>query len=317
MKPILIFFLTLLPCALHAQYKGGSGDGAALASSSGQLLGPNIFLGGTGDGSAFNAINAQLLGPNIYTGGTGDGYTFSTTTNALLGPNIFLGGSGDGYTAQSLAGQLLGFNIYVGGSGDGFASAFVASAALPLTLESFTAERRKTDAFLQWTTSNELNTSHFEVEKSADGINFNSIGKQKASGNSTTVRTYEFTDVNALQNISAVHNTLYYRLRTFDKDGKYYYSGIVVLKFDSANKQTVLTVYPNPAHAFIVITVNPELLQRKPVIRLTNMNGNMVAVKSVTASSERVAMSTLPAGIYILTVSDALGNHYIQKIIKE
>ncbi|MCC3156475.1 hypothetical protein LJ737_04455 [Hymenobacter sp. 15J16-1T3B] len=48
---------------------------------------------------------------------------------------------------------------------------------LPVELTSFTAGRQGDDALLHWTTAQELNNDHFEVEASADGQTFRPVGR--------------------------------------------------------------------------------------------------------------------------------------------
>jgi hypothetical protein len=308
-------------------YKGGSGDGVTSLLKASADLGAsqNIYKGGSGDGVVSLLLTGADLGAsqNIYKGGSGDGVTTLLKTSADLGAsqNIYKGGSGDGIASLLSSAADLGAsqNIYKGGPGDGHAMAFLANAVLlPVTLESFTGEWQKTDALLKWRTSSEINTSHFEIEKSTDGIQFISIGKQSAAGNSGVLKAYQFTDVNAMQNLPANKNTIYYRLRTVDKDGEYYYSAIVVLKFTpGSTKPMVLSVYPNPAKQFIVISVNAEMLQHKPVIRLISMNGTAVITKNMTALNERLELERTAAGIYMLVLIDDQGNKYTERIIKE
>lgn len=117
---------------------------------------------------------------------------------------------------------------------------------LPVTLIDFKASKQTTNAInVQWTTTKEINFSKYEVERSIDGINFNTI-KTVVAQNLTN---YSFTDYN----IPAVKN-IFYRLKLIDIDGKFTYSKIVTLPlFNNSGA----SLFPNPA----IDKLNIKLLQ--------------------------------------------------------
>jgi len=86
--------------------------------------------------------------------------------------------------------------------------------ALPVELTSFDAIKVSDKGHLTWTTSLELNTSHFNIMKSTDGINFVPIGRVLAAGNSHSSRSYYFDDSDL-----PTSGTVYYQLVTADLDG--------------------------------------------------------------------------------------------------
>ncbi len=57
-------------------------------------------------------------------------------------------------------------------------------------------ENEEGETMLKWSTSREVNTSYFIIEKSTDGINYTPIATVKASGNSVFPHSYEFADAN-------------------------------------------------------------------------------------------------------------------------
>jgi len=86
--------------------------------------------------------------------------------------------------------------------------------ALPVELTSFDVIKVGNKGHLTWTTSLELNVSHFNIMRSLDGINFVPIGRVDAIGNSHTLRNYYFDDTNLPSS-----GTVYYQLVTTDIDG--------------------------------------------------------------------------------------------------
>ena len=73
---------------------------------------------------------------------------------------------------------------------------------------------------LQWTTSNEINSKHFIVEKSKDNVNFVKIATVDARGNSSKNNDYVYLDMD----LASVNEQVTYRLRQVDMDDAYSYS---------------------------------------------------------------------------------------------
>ena len=193
---------------------------------------------------------------------------------------------------------------------------YVPLHSLPVKLKSFNAtlvDDKKAE--LKWTTSAEMNVSHFIVEKSFDGSNFTEAGVVFAYGNSTIDRTYSLTD-----NLSSVTDAVvYYRLRSVDNDGKTELSAVRTIRITSKNENyvTILT-YPNPASNELRITVPASWQNRKVVYELYTANGQTIKRIETGNSSQTETMnvSTLAPGFYMLRVS-CNGEVAQQKIIKQ
>ncbi len=124
----------------------------------------------------------------------------------------------------------------------GCAAAFQAatvtvSSSLPVLLVSFNGTYKNGADYLQWTTADEQHLDHFEVERSADGMLFTTLGLVKARGNNQISAAYRFTDA-----VTESH-TFYYRLKMTDQDGSFNYSPVIVLK---AVPALTVSVRPNP-----------------------------------------------------------------------
>jgi ELWxxDGT repeat protein len=114
---------------------------------------------------------------------------------------------------------------------------------LPVTLLNFTASLQSNSVQLNWSTSSEINSGHFKIQRSGDGIHFTDLGQIAASGNSSIEKKYRYDDANAYQARSEI---LFYRLKIVDMDGKYKYSNILSVKLKGGINE--LKVYPNPVH---------------------------------------------------------------------
>lgn len=270
MKQYFSFLLfTLLAGSLKAQppnnpiFTGGVGDG--MSNASWLIASANIFAGGAGDGESY-AANASLPNP-IYLGGEGDGFSFNT--NSALPNNIFYGGEGDGWHAVVLP---LG--------------------PLPVELLTFTAEHAGTSHLVKWTTAEEINTRHFEVQRSHNARDFVSIGTVLPPGSSTHGASYTF----AVEEPFEGNN--FYRLKIIDNDGSFTYSNIVLLKNEGRIK---MSLFPNPTTDAINISIPSSSDAGIVSASIYDAQGRLIMQSRLsTGILNTIELKKLPAGIYTL-----------------
>lgn len=164
-----------------------------------------------------------------------------------------------------------------------------ATTSLPVTWQSFSAEKFTEKVTLKWATGSEQNTKDFVVMHSTDAANWNVLGYINAAGNSNTTRIYTFDHVNPLKN--NIFN--YYRIKQQDLDGQYSYSKIVSIVYDQTASDCM--AYPNPAINKLTIYVS-----NNQEVRLINQAGATVWKESLTAGRHEVNISHLPKGIYLV-----------------
>jgi len=154
---------------------------------------------------------------------------------------------------------------------------------LPLTLISFTAQLNNTDQVsLKWTTVTEVKVSHFEIERSTDGINFFNEGIVFARGNATDITNYTM-----LNTIDAARSSIYYyRLRSVDIDGKSQLSDIRIIRIGLQSGNNMISTYPNPAKNELRISVTANWQGKKIVYEMFNATGQ-VTKRMETASSSK------------------------------
>lgn len=170
------------------------------------------------------------------------------------------------------------------------------TGTLPLRLLSFSAVKQSEKALLQWQTADEINTSHFEIERSNDGIIFRKIGLIHAADNSGT-HYYNFTDHAPAQGVN------YYRLKQVDKDARYTYSPIATVAFEK--EVAMLTVFPNPAGNTITIKYTGN--QQKIQLTVFDLAGRQVMSKELKDQSIWQAdVSGLAKGTYTIRVNDGM-----------
>lgn len=182
-------------------------------------------------------------------------------------------------TATSTAGQVSTF----------FTS--LVNVVLPVSLNSFNAQKTGNDALLQWQTGTEINTAYFNVERSYDGITFKTINKVNAKGLSSN--TYSYNDIAGI----SAGNT-YYRLKIADNNGNYKYSSVVRLASGQGIK---VSVFPNPATD--VVTVSG--LKANDNIKLLSIDGKLLLQQTTSgAQSMIVNIAKYKPGTYILQVQN-------------
>jgi hypothetical protein len=117
-------------------------------------------------------------------------------------------------------------------------ASLTSSNALPIELGKFELYRLPHGINLKWTTFSELESDYFQIERSANGLDFQNVGTIAASGNSQTEKGYSYLD----RKPSSGNN--YYRLKLVDYNGKFSYSELKRVNFDG---DIPLMVVPNPA----------------------------------------------------------------------
>lgn len=110
---------------------------------------------------------------------------------------------------------------------------------LPIELLEFKATANVESVDLTWATATEKNNDYFTIERSKDGLEFETISVQSGQGNSTSVFRYKTMDYSPLFGRS------YYRLKQTDYDGNFTYSRIETVVFEP---KEFMEIYPNPAH---------------------------------------------------------------------
>jgi hypothetical protein len=177
------------------------------------------------------------------------------------------------------------------------------TAVLPITLISFDAEYvRKSTVSVRWQTAAEFNSAFFYVERSANGINFETIGEQIAAGYSSQLLSYSFNDKKPTWGLN------YYRLNLVDLNGVHKYSAVSVVKCDNAIAEC--SIYPNPGNKLLVVAFAevPEINNRK----LTIYNSLGIAVYNASITKQKSILDTgnLSPGIYFYNI--ITGNTIIQ-----
>lgn len=240
----------------------------------GFLLNPAIIGNGSNVSSLYvqnnnfykNASNSIL----VYSGGTPANYTFTSNTssdpklNSLFQP---VAGS-----PLIDAGLINGLSYFGAAPDKGYAEY---QSALPVSLVEFTASANNGSNVLQWKTAAEVNSSHFIIQRSHNGVDFENIGSTTAAGNSNTLTTYSFTDFTPHSFIN------YYRLIMVDQNSSKEYSSIVFVKTGDDNSFKIIAAALSSSSRSVTVTATSTLNQ-KALMQVIDNTGKVLFNEAVT-----------------------------------
>lgn len=177
---------------------------------------------------------------------------------------------------------------------------------LPVNLTSFYINKSGQNIQLTWSTDKEMNNSHFEVERSFNGINWEKIAIIFGAGNSSSTNNYSYND----KNISSP--VVYYRLRQVDIDGRSAYSSIKTIRIG----ETISAVKIYGFEKTVVIDINSSI-KSNIIVSVINNSGQVVSQKTYSNPSYKITLNLhhIPTGAYIVRVVDNKGVSEVKKVI--
>ena len=154
-----------------------------------------------------------------------------------------------------------------------FRIVFRPQAPLPVTVTDIRARAENNLVAVEWNASNAVNLREYQVERSADGRSFSSIGTVAARNAGAATQAYRFDDTRALSGWN------YYRIKSVDNDGRIRYTSIVKVMLGKAASS--ITVYPNPVEGE---RMNLQLLNQpagRYSLRLLTLDGRSVLTRTI------------------------------------
>jgi hypothetical protein len=187
---------------------------------------------------------------------------------------------------------VTGFSFFNGGGND--------NNPLPVELVSFTGACDNGVISLTWQTASEFNSSHFDVEKSRDGENWQLLSKIASAGTSNELISYQTADHNAIDGNN------YFRLRQVDIDGtEKVYDPINV----SCAEVTTgyFSSFPNPSGSAFQVLVNNKELIGVCILNMVDATGKVIEQREIEVKdgiNMFVVNQELTPGIYFLNISN-------------
>ncbi|MFK8161224.1 MAG: hypothetical protein AB8H12_02070 [Lewinella sp.] len=209
-------------------------------------------------------------------------------------------------------------DLPLGGDLDFFYEQFCAApetacSALPVEFAAFSGAVQGKVNRLRWTTAREEATAFHLVQRSVDGLEWDQIGALAAAGESNSPRRYVFLDEAPLP-------MAFYRVVSEDVDGQRSISSLVFITRQVSNGDlTINRIFPQPAGNRLQIRLAATAAT---TVTLSLFDGSGRRVKAALfplnegTNDLQVALGGLPAGVYGLTLLDALGNLEVRRVVK-
>lgn len=183
------------------------------------------------------------------------------------------------------------------GAGSCIADTFVIRAYPAVTEANiiYTASQTQNEVLLKWTTEQEVNTDLYNLERSANGVEYTQIGSVAGSMLSTDAKDYSFSDRSPLQGNN------YYRLSRVVKSGKRTELGVRSINF-LATYSVKISAHTNPSPSAKVQLVIQNSRRQMLDLNIVDLLGASVYHKqwTVDAGTQTLTLKLRP-GSYIIS----------------
>lgn len=183
---------------------------------------------------------------------------------------------------------------------------------LPLNLIRFTVSTYANDALLQWSTSREVNTKDFTIQRSVDGMRFTDIGSVAAKQTPANTNEYSFKDAGIIRSGNQV---VYYRLRMNDNDGKSLTSRVITLRVGN-NKHWSIKLNSNPVVGDLGFTLAG--ITQPVQVSIQDLAGKTIYAAPLGVANGQLSIpaAKLNRGMYLL-VAESNRDRKVLRFIKQ
>jgi hypothetical protein len=187
-----------------------------------------------------------------------------------------------------------GFNFIVTGTA-------IIEEPLPLQLTSFSGNRQNNLNYIQWKTSNEINTKTFELERSTDGASYSKIASLQSAGNGNNMYVYNDPFTSTAR--------AFYRLKIIELSGASTYSQIIWI---DAEVKSVIKIYPTITNNYVnVDIINSSLLNSYATVY--DVTGKLLNSFLIQNVQQLLDVSGLSQGLYILKFKNGTTARFVKK----
>lgn len=253
------------------------------------ITGSLTFFGTNPDKDKFlDVFGTLIVGGNIDFGGIEfeiDG------TGSISAGSI----SGAGNTSCGSTNTCPTFNV--SGSCGPAGSGLCAESALPIELLSFGVYESNGMMRVNWATASEINNDYFTLERSSDGLSYQSIATVAGAGNSSEELEYSYVDRNPLFGRS------YYRLKQTDFDGASETFAPVAVDFTSLSNGDITFTNPVRSGEEVTVYANTDETENLKLI-VFNMVGEKIIDQNFSGVSYSFQLDAdVRPGIYFVKIS--------------
>jgi len=226
---------------------------------------------------------------------------------------VFTGGRLTGGTPGSKI-DICGSTVWNGGTTTNGIVSFGGGTTLPVELIYFDTHACGTSVCAEWTTASEQNNNLFTLEKTRNGIDFESAGTLPGAGNSSSVLNYSLEDTNPYEGQS------YYRLMQTDFNGDHSYSALSAVDV-SAEAQFDFIVYPNPGNGNEILFNISAFPEGTLQIVVKDIAGKELFSQQIEAGGKKESVFSvfppdrLSPGMYMITVTCGEKSYYRKLLV--
>ena len=170
------------------------------------------------------------------------------------------------------------------------------SSVLDVNLLNYQVVDLGQEVAVRWTTTSELNSSHYIVSRSTDGIHYDEIEIITAIGNQFEINSYELKDY------AVPSSHVYYKLVHVDFDGSYTLLDVLELETPVLNYN--LDIYPNPVEDVLHIKHN---IRSEFKLEINNVYGQLILQQTIEPNrleEIQLSLDNIAEGVYFLTLSN-------------
>ncbi len=148
--------------------------------------------------------------------------------------------------------------------------------SLPVQMESFDATLQGEIVNIDWTTEDQANADYFEIQKSANGLDFQLLNKVQTK----QIGDYSIRDLNPQVGIN------YYRIKQYDMDGMFAFTSVKSVTYQ---KNSEITAFPNPIQDQVVL--KGSFLKEVQNFSISDINGKILQTGIIDGKDEYLQLS--------------------------
>lgn len=273
---------------------GLSGSGDQILAYQGTSASPTFIAAINNEGAGVWQANATSSNTSALPTGLTNG-TNAVAVNEV--DNVVYDGSTLVGTGAAVGAAINTNGAWAGGSNtveQTFSGTFDITGCVPLPVEliNFSAKKQRETIELAWSTASEENNSHFEVEYSTNGRDFQLVDKVNGNGTTAEIQTYQFTHTDA----AAGKN--YYRLRQVDFDGAFEYSSVVVV---TMRTDAVIEIRPTVVASYVQVVLE-EGLTTDVDLQIVDITGQQLQTGMIAKGTSQIDLNVdeLSKGAYFI-----------------
>jgi hypothetical protein len=176
---------------------------------------------------------------------------------------------------------------------------------LPARFINYSVVRENNNVLVQWTTTEETNSSMYELERSFNGSDWTTIAYISAVRNTNVVNNYSYTDKNVAAKIA------YYRIKQVDVNGRFAYTPVKSIRIENTNTEDVAIA----AIAGKVVLQFGKEIKGNVIVRIVSLAGQLSEQKIITNAFGQIVLDANVKGCFVIAVSNGQDVNVARQVI--